>query len=205
LKKKPRRQARRQEIAEVASLPVNQALAYFTSLDLDERRKRIGQRALGEITDRLGFLLQVGLGYLSLDRPSLSLSGGEAQRVRLATQIGSSLAGVLYILDEPSIGLHQIDNARLLALLKQLRDQGNSVIVVEHDLEAILAADHVIDMGPGAGDQGGEIIAQGTPQELARDGQSLTGQYLSGRLKSRCRAAAKERPVLEIRSPAAQS
>jgi excinuclease ABC subunit A len=170
-------------IAEVASLPVNQALAYFTSLDLDERRKRIGQRALGEITDRLGFLLQVGLGYLSLDRPSLSLSGGEAQRVRLATQIGSSLAGVLYILDEPSIGLHQIDNARLLALLKQLRDQGNSVIVVEHDLEAILAADHVIDMGPGAGDQGGEIIAQGTPQELARDGQSLTGQYLSGRLE----------------------
>ncbi len=170
-------------IAEVASLPVNQALAYFTSLDLDERRKRIGQRASGEITDRLGFLLQVGLGYLSLDRPSLSLSGGEAQRVRLATQIGSSLAGVLYILDEPSIGLHQIDNARLLALLKQLRDQGNSVIVVEHDPEAILAADHVIDMGPGAGDEGGEIVAQGTPQELARDGHSLTGQYLSGRLK----------------------
>ena len=170
-------------IAEVASLPVNQALGYFTSLDLDERRKRIGQRALGEITDRLGFLLQVGLGYLSLDRPSLSLSGGEAQRVRLATQIGSSLAGVLYILDEPSIGLHQIDNARLLALLKQLRDQGNSVIVVEHDPEAIMAADHVIDMGPGAGDQGGEIIAQGTPQELARDGHSLTGQYLSGRLE----------------------
>jgi len=170
-------------IAEVASLPVNQALAYFTSLDLDERRKRIGRRALGEITDRLDFLLQVGLGYLSLDRPSLSLSGGEAQRVRLATQIGSSLAGVLYILDEPSIGLHQIDNARLLALLKQLRDQGNSVIVVEHDPEAILAADHVIDMGPGAGDQGGEIVAQGTPQELARDGHSLTGQYLSGRLE----------------------
>jgi len=170
-------------IAEVVSLPVNQALAYFTSLDLDERRKRIGQRALGEITDRLGFLLQVGLGYLSLDRPSLSLSGGEAQRVRLATQIGSSLAGVLYILDEPSIGLHQSDNARLLALLKQLRDHGNSVIVVEHDPEAIVAADHVIDMGPGAGDQGGEIVAQGTPQELARDGHSLTGQYLSGRLE----------------------
>ena len=170
-------------IAEVASLPVNQALGYFTSLDLDERRKRIGQRAFGEITDRLGFLLQVGLGYLSLDRPSLSLSGGEAQRVRLATQIGSSLAGVLYILDEPSIGLHQSDNARLLALLKQLRDHGNSVIVVEHDPEAIVAADHVIDMGPGAGDQGGEIVAQGTPQELARDGHSLTGQYLSGRME----------------------
>lgn len=170
-------------IAEVAALPVNQALAYFTSLDLDERRKRIGQRALGEIAGRLGFLLQVGLGYLSLDRPSFSLSGGEAQRVRLATQIGSSLAGVLYILDEPSVGLHQSDNARLLALLKQLRDQGNSVIVVEHDPETILAADHVIDMGPGAGDQGGEIVAQGTPQELARDGHSLTGQYLSGRLK----------------------
>ena len=169
-------------IAEVASLPVSQALAYFTSLDLDERRKRIGQRALGEIADRLGFLLQVGLGYLSLDRPSLSLSGGEAQRVRLATQIGSSLAGVLYILDEPSVGLHQIDNARLLALLKQLRDQGNSVIVVEHDPETILAADHVIDMGPGAGDQGGEIVGQGKPQEVAHDSQSLTGQYLSGRM-----------------------
>ena len=169
-------------IAEVAALPVNQALAYFTSLDLDERRKRIGQRALGEIADRLGFLLQVGLGYLSLDRPSLSLSGGEAQRVRLATQIGSSLAGVLYILDEPSVGLHQIDNARLLALLKQLRDQGNSVIVVEHDPETILAADHVIDMGPGAGDQGGEIVGQGKPQEVAHDSQSLTGQYLSGRM-----------------------
>jgi excinuclease ABC subunit A len=170
-------------IADVASLPVDRALAYFNSLELDERRKRIGQRALGEITDRLGFLLQVGLGYLSLDRPSLSLSGGEAQRVRLATQIGSSLAGVLYILDEPSIGLHQSDNARLLALLKQLRDHGNSVIVVEHDPEAIVAADHVIDMGPGAGDQGGEIVAQGTPQELARDSQSLTGRYLSGRLE----------------------
>ncbi|MBI1995317.1 MAG: excinuclease ABC subunit UvrA [Deltaproteobacteria bacterium] len=170
-------------IAEVASLPVNQALAYFASLDLDERRKRIGQRALGEITDRLGFLLQVGLGYLSLDRPSLSLSGGEAQRGRLATQIGSSLTGVLYILDEPSIGLHQIDNARLLSLLRQLCDRGNSVIVVEHDPEAILAADHVIDMGPGAGDEGGEIVSQGTPQELARDGHSLTGQYLSGRLE----------------------
>ena len=170
-------------IAEVASLPVSQALAYFASLDLDERRKRIGQRALGEIADRLGFLLQVGLGYLSLDRPSLSLSGGEVQLVRLATQIGSSLAGVLYILDEPSIGLHQSDNARLLALLKQLRDRGNSVIFVEHDPEAIMAADHVIDMGPGAGDQGGEIVAQGTPPELARDGHSLTGQYLSGRLE----------------------
>jgi excinuclease ABC subunit A len=170
-------------IAEVASLSINQTLAYFTSLDLDERRKRIGQRALGEITDRLGFLLQVGLGYLSLDRPTLSLSGGEAQRVRLATQVGSSLAGVLYILDEPSVGLHQSDNARLLALLKQLRDQGNSVIVVEHDPEAIAAADHVIDMGPGAGDQGGEIVAQGTPQELARNGHSLTGQYLSGCLE----------------------
>jgi len=170
-------------IAEVAALPVDRALAYFSSLELDERCKQIARRVVGEITDRLGFLTQVGLGYLSLDRPSLSLSGGEAQRVRLATQIGSSLAGVLYILDEPSIGLHQSDNARLLALLKQLRDHGNSVIVVEHDPETILAADHVIDMGPGAGDQGGEIVAQGTPQELARDSQSLTGRYLSGRLE----------------------
>lgn len=168
-------------IAEVAAMPVDETLAYCHSLALDERRKRIGQRALSGIIDRIGFLLQVGLGYLSLDRPSLSLSGGEAQRVRLATQIGSSLTGVLYILDEPSIGLHQSDNARLLSLLRRLRDRGNSVIVVEHDPETILAADRVIDMGPGAGDLGGTVVAQGTPQELARDQQSLTGQYLSAR------------------------
>jgi excinuclease ABC subunit A len=170
-------------IAEIASLPVNRALGCLSSLDLDERRKRIGQRALSEIADRLGFLDQVGLGYLSIDRPSASLSGGEAQRVRLATQIGSSLAGVLYILDEPSVGLHQSDNARLLALLKGLRDRGNTVVVVEHDPETIFAADHVIDMGPGAGAEGGEIISQGTTQELVRDDRSLTGQYLSGRLE----------------------
>ena len=169
-------------IAEVAALPVNQLIIFFNELVLDERRGQVARRVIGEITERLGFLAQAGLGYLSLDRPASSLSGGEAQRVRLATQIGSNMAGVLYILDEPSIGLHQIDNARLLALLKQLRDRGNSVIVVEHDPETILAADQVIDMGPGAGRQGGEIIAQGTPQELARDERSLTGRYLSGRM-----------------------
>jgi len=170
-------------IAEVAALPVNQLLGFFNELVLDERRGQVARRVMSEITERLGFLAQAGLGYLSLDRPASSLSGGEAQRVRLATQIGSNMAGVLYILDEPSIGLHQIDNARLLALLKQLRDRGNSVIVVEHDPETILAADHVIDMGPGAGQQGGEVIAQGTPQELARAERSLTGRYLSGRMQ----------------------
>jgi len=128
-------------------------------------------------------LAQVGLGYLALDRRSMTLSGGEAQRVRLAKQIGSNLTGVLYILDEPSIGLHPKDNAQLLALLKQLRDGGNSVIVVEHDRETILEADHVIDMGPGAGIHGGEIVAQGTPHELTGETRSLTGNYLAGRLQ----------------------
>ena len=121
---------------------------------------------LQEIGDRLQFLIELGLEYLTLDRSAVTLSGGEAQRVRLATQLGSSLAGVLYVLDEPSVGLHQKDNAQLLALLKQLRDAGNSVIVVEHDQETILAADHIIDIGPGAGVKGGEIVAEGTPQEI---------------------------------------
>jgi len=137
---------------------------------------------LGEISGRLTFLLQVGLDYLSLDRPSLTLSGGEAQRVRLATQIGAKLSGVLYILDEPTIGLHPRDIGQLLKLLKRLRDDGNSVIVVEHDRETIMAADYVIDMGPGAGVQGGSVVARGAPAELARDEASLTGRFLSGAL-----------------------
>ena len=170
-------------IADVASLPITHAIGFFTELDLAEQKRIIGQKILNEILDRLGFLAQVGLGYLALDRRSMTLSGGEAQRVRLAKQIGSNLTGVLYILDEPSIGLHPKDNAQLLALLKQLRDGGNSVIVVEHDRETILEADHVIDMGPGAGIHGGEIVAQGTPHELTGETRSLTGNYLAGRLQ----------------------
>jgi len=170
-------------IAELATRSIAELLAFFDRFELAEQRKAVGHKIAAEITSRLACLAQLGLDYLSLDRVSTTLSGGEAQRVRLATQIGSSLAGVLYILDEPSIGLHQKDNARLISLLKQLRDAGNSVLVVEHDPETILAADYVIDMGPGAGVLGGEVIAQGTPAELQRDPVSLTGRYLSGALK----------------------
>src|SRR5690606_1271554 len=136
---------------------------------------------LKEVRERLQFLVNVGLDYLTLDRSAETLSGGEAQRIRLASQIGAGLVGVMYVLDEPSIGLHQRDNERLLATLKRLRDLGNTVIVVEHDEEAINAADHVVDMGPGAGVHGGRVVAQGTPQEIAANPGSLTGQYLSGR------------------------
>ncbi len=134
-----------------------------------------------EIASRLTFLNNVGLDYLSLERSAETLSGGEAQRIRLASQIGSGLTGVMYVLDEPSIGLHQRDNDRLLQTLKKLRDMGNSVIVVEHDEEAIRAADHVVDMGPGAGEHGGLVVAQGTAKEICANRQSLTGDYLSGR------------------------
>src|SRR5208337_2933749 len=133
--------------------------------------------------ERLSFMANVGLDYLTLDRASATLSGGEGQRIRLATQIGSSLVGVLYILDEPSIGLHQRDNARLLATLKRLRDLGNTVLVVEHDRETIISADYLIDMGPGAGIHGGYVVAQGTPREVMRNPDSLTGKYLSGELE----------------------
>ncbi len=136
-----------------------------------------------EILARLGFLVEVGLGYLSLDRESGTLSGGEAQRIRLATQIGSGLAGVLYVLDEPSIGLHQRDNDRLITTLRRLRDLGNSVIVVEHDEDTIRAADFVLDLGPGAGVRGGEIIAQGSVAQLLANPASLTAQYLTGQLR----------------------
>jgi excinuclease ABC subunit A len=149
---------------------------------LSDKEQEIGRRILKEIRERLSFLVNVGLDYLSLDRTSGTLSGGEGQRIRLATQIGSSLVGVLYILDEPSIGLHQRDNARLLGTLKRLRDIGNTVLVVEHDEETILEADHLIDMGPGAGVHGGEVVAQGTPAEVMKNPASLTGRYLSGEL-----------------------
>ncbi len=170
-------------IAEVTSMPVKESLKFLTRVHFSQQEEAIAHKILKEITGRLDFMMQVGLDYLTLDRPSATLSGGEVQRIRLATQIGSSLVGVLYILDEPSIGLHQRDNARLLAILQQLRDLGNSVLVVEHDRETILQADHVIDMGPGAGVNGGEMVAQGTPQEIMRSEQSLTGHYLSRRME----------------------
>ena len=168
-------------IPEITGLSVGDAVAFFKQLSLDGWRAAIADKIVKEIGDRLGFLSDVGLDYLSLDRSADTLSGGEAQRIRLASQIGSGLVGVMYILDEPSIGLHQRDNTRLLSTLVHLRDIGNTVIVVEHDEEAILAADHVVDLGPGAGVHGGQIVAAGTPEEIQKETQSLTGQYLSGR------------------------
>jgi excinuclease ABC subunit A len=169
-------------IAEVVRLTIKDAAAFFGGLSLNERETVIARRVLKEIRERLGFLRDVGLDYLALDRPSASLSGGEGQRIRLATQIGSSLVGVLYILDEPSIGLHQRDNRRLLETLKRLRDLGNTVLVVEHDEETIRSADFVIDLGPGAGELGGHLVAIGTPDEIIANADSLTGRYLSGAL-----------------------
>jgi excinuclease ABC subunit A len=171
-----------QNIQQVTALPIRDCLTFFDALALTDKEQEIARRILKEIRERLGFLVNVGLDYLSLDRTSGTLSGGEGQRIRLATQIGSSLVGVLYILDEPSIGLHQRDNERLLGTLRHLRDIGNTVLVVEHDEDTILAADHVLDMGPGAGVHGGEVVAQGTPQEIMADPASLTGRYLSGEL-----------------------
>ncbi|MBI2354032.1 MAG: excinuclease ABC subunit UvrA [Deltaproteobacteria bacterium] len=169
-------------IRDVTALSIREGLRFFEELELSDKEREIARRILKEIRERLSFLVNVGLDYLSLDRTSGTLSGGEGQRIRLATQIGSSLVGVLYILDEPSIGLHQRDNARLLATLKRLRDLGNTVLVVEHDEETISEADHVIDMGPGAGVHGGEVVAQGTPAEIMANPASLTGRYLSGEL-----------------------
>jgi excinuclease ABC subunit A len=167
-------------IADVVRLTIKEAGGFFASLALAEREATIARRVLKEIRERLGFLVNVGLDYLALDRPAGTLSGGEGQRIRLATQIGSSLVGVLYILDEPSIGLHQRDNRRLLDTLKRLRDLGNTVLVVEHDEETIRAADYVLDLGPGAGELGGHLVAVGTPDEIVANPRSLTGQYLSG-------------------------
>jgi excinuclease ABC subunit A len=171
-----------ENIQQVTSLSIKDALTYFNTLSLSEKDEDIARRILKEIRERLNFLVNVGLDYLSLDRSSGTLSGGEGQRIRLATQIGSSLVGVLYILDEPSIGLHQRDNARLLQTLRHLRDIGNTVLVVEHDEETIMEADWVIDMGPGAGVHGGEVVAQGTPAEILANPKSLTGRYLCGAL-----------------------
>ena len=167
-------------IADVTRLSIRDAANFFELLDLTERERVIGQRILKEILERLEFLLNVGLDYLTLDRAAATLSGGEGQRIRLATQIGSGLVGVLYILDEPSIGLHQRDNRRLLQTLLRLRDMGNTVLVVEHDAETMRAADHIVDMGPGAGVHGGHVVVQGSPAEVTNRPDSLTGQYLRG-------------------------
>jgi excinuclease ABC subunit A len=168
-------------LAEITRLTVGQAREYFASLALPGWRAEVAARIVREVGERLRFLVDVGLDYLSLDRAASTLSGGEAQRIRLASQVGSGLTGVMYILDEPSIGLHQRDNERLLGTLKRLRDLGNTVIVVEHDADAIRAADHVVDLGPGAGAHGGLVVAQGTPAQIEADTASLTGAYLSGR------------------------
>ncbi|HEY5019703.1 MAG TPA: excinuclease ABC subunit UvrA, partial [Steroidobacteraceae bacterium] len=165
----------------VTRLTVGQASEYFATLKLEGWRAEVAARIVREVSERLRFLVDVGLDYLGLDRGAGTLSGGEAQRIRLASQVGSGLTGVMYILDEPSIGLHQRDNERLLATLKRLRDLGNTVIVVEHDEDAIRAADHVVDLGPGAGAHGGRVVAQGTPAQIEADPASLTGAYLSGR------------------------
>ena len=166
---------------EISGLPLGQARDHFLALQLAGNKAQVAEKVLKEITSRLQFLINVGLDYLSLDRSAETLSGGEAQRIRLASQIGSGLTGVMYVLDEPSIGLHQRDNSRLLQTLRQLRDIGNTVIVVEHDEDAIRSADYVVDIGPGAGIHGGEIVAEGTPEQVANNPASMTGDYLSGR------------------------
>src|SRR5512137_26769 len=171
----------RRGIYQVAAAPLRDACAYFERLRFAGAKKEIADKIVKEIGARLRFLVNVGLDYLSLDRSAETLSGGESQRIRLASQIGSGLTGVMYVLDEPSIGLHQRDNDRLIETLKHLRDLGNSVLVVEHDEEAIRSADYVVDMGPGAGEHGGRVVAQGTPEEVCADPKSLTGDYLSGR------------------------
>ncbi len=173
-------------IGELSALTIEEALEVFRKVRLTGRQEKIASQVLREIRDRLEFLLEVGVGYLSLDRAAPTLAGGEAQRIRLATQIGSRLRGVLYVLDEPSIGLHPRDNRRLLDSLRELRDMGNTILVVEHDEETIRTADHIIDLGPGAGREGGGVVATGGVQDLENSPQSLTGAYLSGRLQIAC-------------------
>lgn len=188
-------------IGKVTSFSVQEAYEFFATLSLSEKEMQIAQMILREITERLGFLNNVGLDYLTLNRSAGTLSGGEAQRIRLATQIGSRLSGVLYILDEPSIGLHQRDNDRLIETMQSMRDLGNTLIVVEHDEDTMMAADYLIDIGPGAGIHGGKVVSAGTPEEVMHDENSLTGQYLSGKkfipLPTERRAVDKER-MLEI-------
>lgn len=168
-------------VGEVSDLPINQELAFFSNLNLTPAQQEIARPILKEIIDRLSFMQNVGVDYLTLSRAARTLSGGEAQRIRLATQIGSNLSGVMYVLDEPSIGLHQRDNDRLIASLKKMRDLGNTLIVVEHDEDTMRAADYIIDIGPGAGEKGGQVMAAGTPKQIMRSRKSLTGQYLAGK------------------------
>ena len=170
-------------IAEVCALSIDDCATFLKEVKLNKREAQIAERVMKEVHARLGFLLDVGLDYLSLDRPAATLSGGEAQRIRLATQIGSGLVGVLYVLDEPSIGLHQRDNKRLIETLTHLRDLGNTLIVVEHDEETIRTADWIVDIGPGAGEHGGEIVVSGDYQALTSSKKSITGAYISGRSK----------------------
>ena len=178
-----RRQAARDAAAKSARWPISDAVEFFSELVLEGNEKQIADEVLKEIRGRLGFLLNVGLEYLSLERTAPTLSGGESQRIRLAGQIGCGLVGVLYILDEPSIGLHPRDNDRLLDTLAELRDLGNTVVVVEHDEDTMRAADHIIDFGPGPGVRGGEVVASGTADQIAREPRSLTGAFLSGKRK----------------------
>jgi excinuclease ABC subunit A len=168
-------------IHEFSAMSVRRALSWLDEVDLTETERHIARLIVREISERLQFLENVGIGYLSMDRASATLSGGEAQRIRLATQIGSALVGVLYVLDEPSIGLHQRDNSKLIATLERLRDLGNTVLVVEHDEQTMLAADHVIDIGPGAGEHGGRVVAEGTARQIEAEPKSLTGQFLAGK------------------------
>ena len=170
-------------IHEVTAMSIENLQQFLEALELTKTQQMIGGQILKEIRARIQFLMDVGLEYLTLSRATASLSGGEAQRIRLATQIGSGLVGVAYILDEPSIGLHQRDNDKLLATLKHLRDLGNTLIVVEHDEDTMFAADHIIDIGPGAGEHGGKLVAQGTAEEIMKVEESITGAYLSGRVK----------------------
>src|SRR5476649_1274593 len=167
-------------IEDFCALSARRAQLWLEDVELSETDRHVARLILREISERLQFLENVGIGYLSMERAAATLSGGEAQRIRLATQIGSSLVGVLYILDEPSIGLHQRDNAKLIATLERLRDLGNTVLVVEHDEGTMRAADHLLDIGPGAGEYGGDVVAEGTAAEVAKVADSLTGQFLAG-------------------------
>ena len=170
-------------IAEMCDMSVGEMVSFLETMELSERQKLIGEQVLKEIKARIGFLNDVGLDYLTLSRATGTLSGGEAQRIRLATQIGSGLVGVVYILDEPSIGLHQRDNDKLICTLKNLRDLGNTLIVVEHDEDTMLAADYIVDIGPKAGEYGGEVVATGTAKQIMKNKKSITGAYLSGKIK----------------------
>jgi excinuclease ABC subunit A len=200
----PRTELVRLNIDEASRLPIRRALAFFSNLELDGVRRLVADEPLKDIRARLQFLLDVGLDYLTLDRPAPTLAGGESQRIRLASQIGCGLVGVLYVLDEPSIGLHPRDNRRLLAALQRLRDMGNTVIVVEHDRDTMLAADHLVDFGPGPGARGGQVVAQGSLETLANEPASVTGAYLAGR--TAIAVPATRRPINRPpRSPARRS